>query len=280
MSESLRTVFNMSPISQHSRWAMFLKKIYEESKDKEVLKEDVHFKSIVTCLVEKFESEVRDNHLETLGADVRVQHIASLLFLLDDEGFLKRFKDALCFYSHRSPKSCLLQKLIQSLEQSKLGDNQFWIQLLFRRIQQLEEVEKVGIRPFSWNQEDAVVVGHPQVEAFLRGTRQVMRYEAFNGIGHARNWASKHFHRKTSPPYSATVTVGGRGGGAYALIEKTREWYNRKVNTIKQQLNELKKLRDLVKTQLATDIGCSSKDQLEPPAKKRALADLVCIDDD
>ena len=61
------------------------------------------------------------------------------------------------------------------------------------------------------------------------------------------------------------------------MIEKTREWYDRKVRTIKRQLEELKKLRDLVKSQPATvSDGLSD----EPPAKKRAPVDLICLDDD
>ena len=279
MSESLKTIFNMSPVSQHSRWAEFLKNIYERSKDKDALQKDVIFTYMVTCLVEKFESEVRNNKLETQSADARAQHIAFFLFVLGDEVFLKKFTATVCVHSYQSPKSRLLQKLIQSLEPRNLGDDQFWIKLLVRRIQQLEEVEKLGICSFSWNQEDAVVVGHPLVESFLKGPRQRMRYEAFNGIKHARNWAAKHFHRPALPPYSATITVGGRGSDAYAVIEKTRDWYDRKVRAIKMQLEELKKLRDLVKCQPAAGHNCLSEDQLEPPAKKRTLVDLICLDD-
>ena len=200
MSESLKAIFNVSPVFQHSRWAEFLQSVYEGSKDKDALHKDVIFTSMVTCLVETFESKVRNNKLETQSADARVQHIASFLFVLGDEVFLKKFMATVCVHSYQSPKSCLLQKLIQSLEQRKPGDDQFWIKLLVRRIQQLEEVEKLGICSFSWNQEDAIVVGHPLVEAFLKGPRQRMRYEAFTGIGHARNWAAKHFHRPALPP--------------------------------------------------------------------------------
>ena len=270
MQKSLREMFKMSPVSQHFRWAKFLIKLYEEVKDD--LGKDIFFKSIVTCLAGKFETEVRDNQLDPGSANVRVQSIAALLFLLGDEELLEKFTSAVCAYSRRSPKSSVLQKLVQSLKNGKLGDNPFWIQLLVRRIQQLEEIEKVGIRPFSWNQEDAVVVGHPQVESFLRGPGTKMRYEAFNGIGHARNWMYKHFHRiPETSPYSAKVTVGGRGRDAYALIEKTRDWYDRKVNTIKQQLSELKMLRAMVTSRPVAGAASSSGDQMEPQAKKRAV---------
>lgn len=270
-------MFNMSPVSQHSRWAEFLKILYK--KDTKVLRKDVLFKFIVACLVEKLETEVQDNQLQSVDADARVQSIASLLFLLSDEELLKKFTAAICSYSHRWPKSSLLQELIQSLEKRKLGDNQFWMQLLVRRIHQLEVVEKVGIRSFTWNQEEAVVAGHPQVQDFLRGPSRSMRYEAFKGIGHARNWMAKHFDGKSLASHSATVTVGGRGRDAYAVIEKSREWYDNKVNTIKQQLSELEKLRGLVKPLPVATTECSSSDQLEPQAKKRAV-DLVCKDDD
>lgn len=270
IQKSLREMFKLSPVSQHSRWAKFLMKLYEEVEDD--LGKDIFFKSVVTCLVEKFETEVRNNQLDASSADARVQSIATLLFLLGDEELLEKFTSAVCVYSRRSPKSSMLEKLVQSLKCEKLGDNPFWIQLLVRRIQQLEEIEKVGIRPFSWNQEDAVVVGHPQVESFLRGPGTKMRYEAFNGIGHARNWMYKHFHRMPETSlYSATVTVGGRGRDAYALIEKTRDWCDRKVNTIKQQLIELKKLRAMVKSQPVAGPASSSVDQMEPQAKKRAV---------
>ena len=280
MSESLKTVFNVSSVFQHWRWAKFLKNVYEGSKDKDVLQRDVLFTTIITCLVDTFESEVKEGKLDVLTADTKMQHIASLLFLLGHEGFLEKFTAAVCAHSHQSPKSSLLKRLIESLEPSKLGDDQFWIKLLVRRIQQLEEVEKIGDRPFSWNQEDAVVVGHPQVQAFLKGPTQRMRYEAFTNVRHARNWAAKHFLRQIFPPYSATVTVGGRGSDAFVIIEKTRAWYDRKMKTVQIELKELKKLRDLVRSQSATDIDCLSEDQQEPPAKKKAPFTVVCLDDE
>lgn len=283
MQQPVVELLKMSPVCQHSRWAKFLKELYEEAKDD--LVKDISFKSMVACLVEKFETQVRDKQLETDSADpwahvffdqrsvdARVQDIAVLLFLVDDEELLKKFTSAVCVHSRRSPQSSLLKNLVESLSRGKLGDNPFWIELVDRRIQQLEEVEKVGIPPFSWNQEDAVVAGHPRVESFLRGPETRMSYQAFNSVRHARNWMDKHFHKLPwMLPYSAMVTIGGRGRDAYASIVKTRDWYDRKVNTIKEQLSELEKLRGMVKSQPVAGTASPLDDQMEPQIKKKAV---------
>ena len=46
---------------------------------------------------------------------------------------------------------------------------------------------------FSHRQPLADVPAHPKVTHFLRGDSTSMTYSAFNGIGHARNFAKKHF---------------------------------------------------------------------------------------
>ena len=235
--------------------------------------------SLVVCLVEKVEADAENNQLESLDTKNRVESIASLLFLINDVDILAKFTNAIQVYCQQSPESFLLQNLIRSLERDKLCDNQFWNQLLNIRIAQLVDVEKVGVRPFTWNQDDVVIHDHPAVQAFLRGPNKSMKYYGFTSIVQARKFVSTHFGSvwncwladRSPCQYTATATPAGAGRNAHVLIEKTTEWYDRKVIPVKQQLDELKKLRGMV--QPASSLASSPEsEQMEPPAKKRALA--------
>jgi hypothetical protein len=75
-------------------------------------------------------------------------------------------------------------------------------------------------------QPHAQVPGHPCVTAFFHGDQKTMTYTGFNGIRHARNFASKHgsysgggynMMEKTS----ARWIPGGSGAKAFVQIEKT-----------------------------------------------------------
>ena len=285
LSESLKKLLNISPVSQHRWWATFLKLIFQSSL-KDVLQSDPCFSAMVKCLVEKVEVDAQNNLLDSAAAKNNLDRIASLLFAVGDHGNLSKFVNAIQAYFRLSPKTCLLQNLIRSLEREKLNGNQFWNQLLSLRIAQLEDVEKVGIPPFTWNQDNAILNGHPQVEAFLRGPTKVMKYQAFTGIAQARSFAKTYFGVTSSwvwpvrstPPrlYTATATPSGTGRSAYVLIEKTTEWYDKKVAPAKQQLEELRKLRSMVNP-VPVQARSSEAEQMEPQAKRRAV-DIVCVD--
>lgn len=273
----MKKLFHLSPVSQHGNWARFLQLLFQKKSKKE-LQEDACFVSLVACLVEKVEADAENNQLESADTKNRVERIASLLFSIDDVNILAKFTNTIQVYCRQSPKSSLLQNLIRSLERDKLDDNQFWNKLLSIRIAQLVDIEKVGVRPFTWNQDDAVLDDHSAVQAFLRGPNKTMKYQAFTGIVQARKFVSTYFGsvwsswlvNRPSRKYTATATAAGAGRNAHVLIEKTREWYDRKVIPVKQQLEELKKLRSMVKPASAL-ANSPDAEQMEPQAKKRAL---------
>ena len=87
----------------------------------------------------------------------------------------------------------------------------------------------------------------------------------FNGIGHARNFASKHSGGgggyNSSEKTSATWTPSGVGGRAKVTIEKTGAAYKHILQTYQGHQRELKSLEPLL-----GDSSGSGGDG--PPAKK------------
>ncbi|XP_028397869.1 uncharacterized protein LOC114521584 [Dendronephthya gigantea] len=275
ISEAIKKLFDLSPVSQYGNWAEYLKSLFQRNV-KKVLQKDDCFIAMVTCLAQKVEDDARNKQLESVGAS-RIERIASLLFAIDNFEILTKFTNAILKHCQQSHTSSLLQNLIRLLEKEKLGGNQFWNQLLNIRISQLEDVEKSGIPPFTWNQDDAVFNNHPQVQTFLRGPNQTMKYQAFTGIAQARKFANSYFGGSWARPgdtssYTATATTAGVGRHAYVLIEKTRAWYDRKFAPVQRQLDELNKLRGMVKPESA---ATTSSETGEPQAKRKAVGVAV-----
>ncbi|KIY99047.1 hypothetical protein MNEG_8915 [Monoraphidium neglectum] len=100
---------------------------------------------------------------------------------------------------------------------------------------------------FSWRQPAASLPGYPQVELFLRGPQQSATFHLFNGIAHARNWANKYFTHAAICTYSAQAVPGGRGGGAYCTVTKTRALFQREAALHKELMAELEEARDLLR---------------------------------
>lgn len=276
-------MFQLSPVSQYGRWAVFLKKLLEtmSEKRKKALGENKCFKSILLSLVE---SIACSKTLDSPDSITWISKTASLLFLYNDTELLDKWTNAVLRQS-KSQSGLLLERLIETLSTECLNASPFWLKLLQSRIKQLEKVEQKGIPSFTWNQSGAVVYEHPQVQAFLRGPKQSLKYQAFTGIRHARNWASKHFGQNPcwySPvpsgpscsSYSANVTTGGTGRNSFAMVVKTKVWYDKKVDTIRQQMKELSKIRAMVN---AVTNSNSTTEKSEPAPKKRALSPVSCI---
>lgn len=277
ISEAIKKLFDLSPVSHHGNWAEFLKALFQRNL-KKVLQKDACFMVMVTCLAEKVEDDAQNEQLESVGAS-RIERIACLLFAIGNFEILSKFTNAILTQCQQSHSSSFLQNLIRLLEREKLGGNQFWNQLLNLRIAQVENaVKKSGIPPFTWNQDDAVVSDHPQVQTFLRGPNKTMKYQVFTGIAQARKFADTYFGLSWTRPgntssYTATATTAGVGRHAYVLIEKTRSWYDRKFAPVLRQLDELNKLRSMVSPKSAATTS-SEIMELEPRAKKKAVAVL------
>jgi hypothetical protein len=93
----------------------------------------------------------------------------------------------------------------------------------------------------------ADVPGHPQVTSFLRSDRTTMTYTCFNGIDHARNFASKHFGRYNHVErHSARADAGGRGKSAYVTITKTQKLYTAQLAQYSRDRAELHTLQPLL----------------------------------
>ena len=96
----------------------------------------------------------------------------------------------------------------------------------------------------------AQVPGHPEVTTFFCSDQKVMVYTgSFNGIKHARNFASKHSSGggyNSREKSSATWTPSGVGGRAKVTIEKTGAAYKLILATYEGHQRELKCLEPLL----------------------------------
>ena len=100
--------------------------------------------------------------------------------------------------------------------------------LVDKRIQWLVELPKPVA---SWAFPNAEVVGHPEVQEFMRSNQQCMTYANFNNLQHARNWARKHF----SFSQIAEAHPFGAGRAAYCEINKVRQLCNGNKNYLASQ---------------------------------------------
>ena len=108
--------------------------------------------------------------------------------------------------------------LFHIMHMSGATENPDVLLLAKHRQKQLELATKNGPPAFSWRQTHANFPGSQAnaVNAFLRGDQVTMDFFGFNGISHARNWASKYFcHRQHINGYSANASSGGRGSSAF-----------------------------------------------------------------
>ncbi len=103
----------------------------------------------------------------------------------------------------------------------------------------------------SWAFPNAEVVGHPLVQDFMRSNKQSMTYSNFNNLGHARNWARKHF----GCSQIAEAHPAGAGSRAYCEVVKIRQCENGSQKYLVQQ-KELMGLIDK-RLQVLGDAPCS-----------------------
>ena len=92
-------------------------------------------------------------------------------------------------------------------------------------------------------QPSATMPDHPAVERFLRGSQKEMIYKNFDGIRHARNWASKHSHN--SGCYME-ISTGGVGSKAFAKITKTEGGFKEQTMEYQLKKEEYERLRKVV----------------------------------
>ena len=105
---------------------------------------------------------------------------------------------------------------------------------------------KDGPPEFSWKQSHASFPGSQSdvVNAFLKSELQSQTFNGFNGISHARNWASKYFGGYgTGSGYSATASPGGIGKNAFVTVKKTQTYHSNLKKSYRTKLEELQTLK-------------------------------------
>ena len=106
-----------------------------------------------------------------------------------------------------------------------------------------------------------------------------MTYSGFDGIGHARNFARKHFNGcyNASEQHSARAVAQGRGSSAYVEITKTDHAYKAQVAQYRQDQRELEVLQPLL-TERVDDTHPTKRQKLQhglSSASSRAIIDLT-----
>ena len=95
---------------------------------------------------------------------------------------------------------------------------------------------------------------------FLRGGSQTATFRGFNGIQHARNWASKYFGTSyyRGYGYSAEASAGGRGSSAYVTVTKTKTAYTQNVELHNLKKKELRMLKRVFQEAVKSSIDAQS----------------------
>ena len=105
----------------------------------------------------------------------------------------------------QNPSAHLLQKLIGSSLGQSANVSEPAKRLIVARVNQLLPVVQAGKPKFSWCQPTAVIPGHPEVQAFLRGPERKLVYHRFTGKGQATKFERDYFRGKGN----AFINVSG-----------------------------------------------------------------------
>ena len=126
------------------------------------------------------------------------------------------------------------------------------------RFTYLQEIARKGTPKMTWKQPNAVVPGHPQVEAFLRGPSETFVYRDFNDLPHARNWANKHRNDKGC---FMKITPTGRGKTAACEVVKTKKGYDKLLEIYKKEMTEYEKLLKVCSGSFNAAVGLQEGNQ-------------------
>ena len=133
----------------------------------------------------------------------------------------------------------ILTKMLKSIDSAKQINNPDVVHLINERVKYLQIATANGPPKFNWHQTDAVVPGHPKVEAFFRSDQETFMYQEFTGINHARNWARKHSNDAGT---KAIFTPGGIGKKAYVSVTKTRAGFEMQKKSYRAKVVEIHRL--------------------------------------
>jgi len=240
------------------------------------------FKSITTRVSAPFFNTVRANIVlgaltDTNTANAMNSANAEVLAKMSFESGSNVFQ---CFCNAAKANITRLSTILKCL--IELGDSAvkhpLVIELANIRAKQLHLNTMNGLPVFTWRQLNANFTGSQstEVNSFLRGEKQSATFHHFNGIGHARNWASKYFGR-SNHGYSANAIVGGRGRSSYVTVTKTITMHEKVTETYSSNKQELSMLENTFKDSLEVSIvnnvtqGRNRRKQASdngPPSKK------------
>ena len=199
----------------------------------------------LSSIPKSFAQLIRDfSALLSRGECKHAVDVFQILLTLQDEALQNIFVLAVL---KRKPPTLLnqLTTLRESVAAVRAG-NSHVTALIKTRVKQLSHARPQA----SSRQPLANVVGHAAVTRFFHSHSESMTYTGFNGIGHARNFASKHGGNRgsynTAENTSAIWTPGGRGSSAYVTIEKTSAGFKHLLKKYKNDQKELATLRQLL----------------------------------
>lgn len=155
-----------------------------------------------------------------------VMDLVRNFFLLGDEGLFQGLVQTLLQQAilHKQPH--LVKELLHAdslrsvLVEFALGRNA--LKALSEERMKWLDVFCVQKPEFSWYQPFVRLRDHPAVGAFLRGPKESFTYNNFNSLPDARKFAHEYFYGSNTNGYCTTGIEGGRGAGAYCVIQKSR----------------------------------------------------------
>jgi hypothetical protein len=177
----------------------------------------------------------------------------------NDETQFSQMQDYKHFWMVISPNELYLDKVavvIQNIPETNLSSlikdaNEIGNPVVIAKLRPVIEKRQAWLmkviqkmdKPFSWSMPNAIYSRHDSVQNFLRGNDSSMILSEFNGIKHARNYASKHGSEQNH--CSFTMTSDGIGQKAHVVIKKTRSYYTRQQKLLSAFKIELERLSTL-----------------------------------
>ena len=165
-------------------------------------------------LTNSFDIVVESNKLMESMEDLEI--LLNMLLKYKQNGCLEKLAKRTLIHEN---KQTILNKMLKSIDSTMQINNPDILHLINERVKYLQIATANGPPKFSWHQPDAIVPGHPKVEAFFRSDQETFTYQEFTGIKHARNWARKHSNDAGT---KANFQPGGIGQKAYVIVTKAR----------------------------------------------------------
>jgi hypothetical protein len=213
---------------------------------KKKLGEEVKGSTLCQVTVTKFLKQLHKySEDEKLNPALEIEAVvegAEFLMCLQDDTLLEKFvKEVL----QQNPNANLLKKLLAGdLGKSVISEPIKC--LILARIDQLWPIAEAGKPVFTWHQPEALLPGHPQVQAFLRGPNKSFVYSKFNAKCHAKDFEREYFMGRGNESYSAKVEVIGSRRNTLVEITKLADGHDITVERFVEDCEELIRLQSKI----------------------------------